>query len=799
MRVVLMPSAFWPAVGGVEELTTRLAKALQQGGDLVEIWAPLDPSLDIPAHEAYEELTVRRFPMPLPPAKLKPVLRAAPIGARSLRHLARAVASFRPDVLHVQCFGPNGAYATALSTLTRVPLVVTLQGETVMDDNDIYGHSSARRTALRLSFRCAAAVTACSAFTLDDACRFGLRRGTGKVVYNGVALDEVPNVLGTVKASGNALTGPPFRRYVLALGRAVQKKGFDLLIRAFAHLSPPPGTGLVIGGDGAALAPLRHLVSELGLSDQVWFPGRLGRGEVAELMKAAELFVMPSRIEPFGIVVLEAWRAGTPVVATSHGGPSEFVDDGVNGLLVDPFDTLALAGAIGGLLQDSERRAKLGQAGREKVTRFAWPAIADEYRDIYDAASQGGEGLRRSAPTFSPPPVDHSPHQANRRYKAVYLDHCAKASGAELALARMLPALEDFDPLVVLAEEGPLVSLLLDRHVAVRVLPMAETSRGIERSSVHPGWEAGRALWGTLHYVGTLVRLLRAERPHVVVTNSLKSALYGGIAANLVGIPVVWHVADRIEPDYLPRPVVKLVRICARVLPSAVIANSAAVLRTLHLEADPKRPRAVEAIAPPCDLPGAGRQPHGSDGDVTIGMVGQLQPSKGQDVFLRAFATAFPDGPVKGVVVGGAPFGEDDFELYLADLAAELGLRDRVRFTGHFNDPVSDMEGFDILVHASVIPEPFGQVVVEGMALGLPVVASDAGGPAEVITDHVDGILYPPGDIAALANALRELSTDIHLRRRLGEAAARRAKAYSPRAIVPQVEAVYKQVLGRHG
>jgi glycosyltransferase involved in cell wall biosynthesis len=465
-------------------------------------------------------------------------------------------------------------------------------------------------------------------------------------------------------------------------------------------------------------------------------------------------------------------------------------------LLVDPFDIPALAEAVGGLLQDSERRAKLGRAGREKVTRFAWPAIAEEYRGIYEVAVRGGPGLRRSAPPSSPPPVDDHHHQATRRYKAIYLDHCAKASGAELALARTLSALEDFDPLVVLAEEGPLVSLLRDRHVAVRVLPMVETSRGIERRSIRPSRAASRALWGTLHYVGKLVCLLRAERPHVVVTTSLKSALYGGLAANIVGVPLVWHVADRIEPDYLPRPAVKVVRICARLLPSAVIANSATTLRTLHLEAGPKRPRTVRAIAPPCELSGAGRRAHGSDGEVTIGMVGRLQPWKGQDVFLRAFATAFPDGPAEGVVVGGALFGEDDFERYLADLAAELGLRDRIRFTGHLDDPVREMEGFDILVHASVIPEPFGQVIVEGMALGLPVVACAAGGPAEIITDHVDGLLYPPGDVAALANALRELSTG--LRRRLGETAARRAEAYTPTAIAPQVEAVYKQVLGRH-
>jgi len=83
-------------------------------------------------------------------------------------------------------------------------------------------------------------------------------------------------------------------------------------------------------------------------------------------MAGAELFVMPSRLEPFGIVVLEAWRAATAVLATDHGGPPEFVRDGEDGLLVDPFDTVAMAAALGRVLADGALRRSLAAAGNAR-------------------------------------------------------------------------------------------------------------------------------------------------------------------------------------------------------------------------------------------------------------------------------------------------------------------------------------------------------------------------------------------------------------------------------------------------
>jgi glycosyltransferase involved in cell wall biosynthesis len=100
-------------------------------------------------------------------------------------------------------------------------------------------------------------------------------------------------------------------------------------------------------------------------------------------MAGAAVFVMPSRLEPFGIVVLEGWRAGTAVLATDRGGPPEFVRDGEDGLLVDPFDTVAMSDALGRLLSDDAFRRSMAAAGRARVAEFAWPVIVDAYRSVY--------------------------------------------------------------------------------------------------------------------------------------------------------------------------------------------------------------------------------------------------------------------------------------------------------------------------------------------------------------------------------------------------------------------------------
>ncbi|OWY61204.1 hypothetical protein B7486_65020, partial [cyanobacterium TDX16] len=149
----------------------------------------------------------------------------------------------------------------------------------------------------------------------------------------------------------------------------------------------------------------------------------------------------------------------------------------------------------------------------------------------------------------------------------MYLDHCAQLSGGEVALARMLGAMPEVEAVVVLAEDGPLVPRLEQVGAHVEVLELDPSVAGLRRGTVTGSGLGLGVLRRTFRHVGRLRRRLRTLHPDVVHTNSLKAALYGGVAGRLAGIPVVWHVRDRIAPDYLPRPAVLLVRVLAAVLP----------------------------------------------------------------------------------------------------------------------------------------------------------------------------------------------------------------------------------------
>ena len=120
-------------------------------------------------------------------------------------------------------------------------------------------------------------------------------------------------------------------------------------------------------------------------------------------MAGAAVFVMPSRLEPFGIVVLEAWRAGTAVVATSRGGPPEFVRDGEDGLLVDPFDTAAFAGALEGLLADPTAGG-LSPRPVAPGLRVRVADVAERYRQVYASVTSQARPRR---PERSDRPVPH--------------------------------------------------------------------------------------------------------------------------------------------------------------------------------------------------------------------------------------------------------------------------------------------------------------------------------------------------------------------------------------------------------
>jgi glycosyltransferase involved in cell wall biosynthesis len=224
----------------------------------------------------------------------------------------------------------------------------------------------------------------------------------------------------------------------------------------------------------------------------------------------------------------------------------------------------------------------------------------------------------------------------------------------------------------------------------------------------------------------------------------------------------------------------------------AVISNSTATAELLHPGKAP-----VWVIPSPIDLRPAARA---DNGRLVVGIVGRLAPWKGQHVFLNAIAQLSKKYPnLRARVVGEALFGEHEYSQKLRSQTKELGITDIVEFVGFTHDIAKELAQFAVAVHASIDPEPFGQIVVEAMACGVPIVASNAGGPAEIIEDRVDGILVPPGDANALADAVAELLKDMRLSTRLAQAGMTKAERYRPEQVAAEVEAVYAALMARRG
>jgi glycosyltransferase involved in cell wall biosynthesis len=194
----------------------------------------------------------------------------------------------------------------------------------------------------------------------------------------------VPNFVADFATAAPATDLPPGRPILLALGRLHTDKGFDTLIRAMPRLQ---GVNLAIAGEGPERAALTSLAVREGVANRVAFLG--WRADAGALLRAADLFVCSSRIEPLGNMVIEAWSAGCPLVAADAAGPRELVRDGVDGIVVPADDPSALAEAIGRLLADGPLAESLARAGRHRFeAEFSAATVVAEWRAFLAGAAR---------------------------------------------------------------------------------------------------------------------------------------------------------------------------------------------------------------------------------------------------------------------------------------------------------------------------------------------------------------------------------------------------------------------------
>jgi glycosyltransferase involved in cell wall biosynthesis len=653
--------------------------------------------------------------------------------------------------------------------LRRTPAVLHFHGPWA-DENVAAGDRSrakraARRALERAAYRRAdRAVVLTSAFRQVLVERYGVSPWIVHVEPPGVDLARFTPGSQTEARARFGLEPGAF--VAVAVRRLVPRMGIEVLLDSWSEAAGrlPAGSRLLIAGDG----PLRESLAARAPAS-VRLLGRVSDEDLVELYRAADVGVVPTlEHEGFGLVVIEAAACGTPSVVTAVGGLPEAVAGLDASLAVAPGD----AGALGERLVRARRDRPSRAATRAHAERFAWPVVAERQRAIARAA------IRRTG--------------TDDRLKVVYVDHVARMSGGEIAMLRLLPHLQRVNAHVILAEDGPLVAELHLAGISTEVLPLHDAARSLRKANVRVAGVSPAAAGATAAYVLRLARRLRRLAPDLVHTNSLKAGVYGSVAARLAGLPVVWHVRDRIADDYLPAPAVRLIRGMTRHLATAVVANSHATMATLEARSDPTViysvvPEVMHRVAPVGRVNGR---------PMTYGIVGRLAPWKGQDLFLRAFARAFPSGAERAIVVGGALFGEDGYAHHLTALASSLGIAERVEFRGFRPNVWSELAHLDVLVHASVTPEPFGQVILEGMAAQVPVVAARAGGPAEILQHDVTGLLYEPNDESQLAGAMLRLR-DPRLRDRLSVTAREEVRRYEPHVVAAELQRLYEAVAQR--
>jgi glycosyltransferase involved in cell wall biosynthesis len=203
------------------------------------------------------------------------------------------------------------------------------------------------------------------------------------VVPNGVDYQAFDGPIDPAKIKGH-YGAAPMTAMIFASGRMTVQKGMDLLVEAAPMvLASYPKARFIISGDGPDKEAVMHRAHQIGVADAMVFPGHVPRRHYIALMRACDILVVPSRNEPFGIVILEGWAASKPVVATTSGGPREFVWHGVNGCLVDatPGD---IAHGVNSLLADHEHCRRLGANGRRAVEeKFNWDTVATCTEDVY--------------------------------------------------------------------------------------------------------------------------------------------------------------------------------------------------------------------------------------------------------------------------------------------------------------------------------------------------------------------------------------------------------------------------------
>jgi glycosyltransferase involved in cell wall biosynthesis len=374
----------------------------------------------------------------------------------------------------------------------------------------------------------------------------------------------------------------------------------------------------------------------------------------------------------------------------------------------------------------------------------------------------------------------------NSKVRIVFFDEAVAFGGSVVVLSHLFKYIDrsKYTPLLVSGlDRGSLNALFKAEDILCQFrlrLDYSDRARWMERleGSSQLVRRIGGYLFTLAAYVANVPKYLRLIRelkrvdPHIIHVNNGREGL---LMARLLRARTVWHLHGMFD-DFLDGTFGMGGRTSAFISISKYISEAAVKAVREHW---------LERFGLPPDA-------------VVFAHVGRIVRWKGQLEFLRAFAEVVKQDPrAYALIVGDDVEGlSAEYPRMLRASAQELGISERVVFTGHVDKPVELMSVVDVVVHSSIEPEPFGLVITEAMSAGTAVIAARLGAPMEIIEDGVNGLLVNPEDPAEFAAGLTRLLSDETYRRRLANEGRRTVvERYSPETFAQRVEAVYARAL----
>jgi glycogen(starch) synthase len=356
VRVLFWSETFWPRIGGVERLAAGLLPALRDHGHEFAVVTWVD---DGAAGECcFEGIRIHRFPF-----FSNPEGDGATLTLEQVDEVRRLKRSFVPDLVHVNSCG-RSAWFHLVTNAAAAPTLVTL--------HQPLPHEIDRASVAGRLLATASWIACCSNAVMETVRPLTATRAS-----------VIDNALPWVCAAPPSVSFEPPR--LLFVGRLVAEKGLDAVMSALPPLfTRLPQARLVVAGDGPLRAHLEAQAAELKLTPYIRFVGAVSPEAVRDLMAESSIVIVPSRVEGFGLVALEAAMMGRPVVATDVGGLSQLVQHGATGLLVAGDDRRGFVRAIETLIHDTEAARRLGATARQRaLSRFDWREYVLAYDRLY--------------------------------------------------------------------------------------------------------------------------------------------------------------------------------------------------------------------------------------------------------------------------------------------------------------------------------------------------------------------------------------------------------------------------------